>query len=65
MNYTHSIVHLLDNKTHTMTNQLTQQQKTKFKKISNNISHKYSTTMPVIFTIKHIAVKCYITFRNL
>eukprot|EP01084_Bolivina_argentea_P190135 326830_1 len=33
VNYTHSVVHLIDNKTHTMTNQLTQQQKTKFKKI--------------------------------
>ena len=58
LNFTHSIVHLLDNKTHTMTNQLTPQQRTKFKKQCHSVSQRYLSIFGVDVGDIHILVKC-------
>jgi len=58
LNFTHSIVHLLDNKTHTMTNQLTPQQRTKFKKQCHVVSQRYLSIYGVDVGDIHILIKC-------
>ena len=57
-NFQHSVVHLRDNKTHTMSNQLAPQQRSRFQKVCHSVSQRYLTMHGVDVGDIHILVKC-------